>query len=109
MGAIKDIARQAHKSAVRRGKAAAGKNISMYVSDIINEALEVLDADKAGVVPAATGGGEFIVEFERDTKDGIGDELADVILVAMTTAEAMGVDIEAHVVAKIKYNNLRKR
>ena len=49
----------------------------------------------------------FIELFEKFMKNSEGDELADIIIVCMAAAIELGIDIESHVIQKLKYNALR--
>jgi len=53
-------------------------------------------------------GDEWIQAFEYGVKNTTGDELADVIIIALGGAVEMGIDIESHLMAKLRYNEVRK-
>lgn len=50
---------------------------------------------------------DFKYYFESNVKDTFEDELADVIIRALDLAGSKGIDIESHVLAKMRYNSLR--
>jgi NTP pyrophosphatase (non-canonical NTP hydrolase) len=46
--------------------------------------------------------------FEKCMKNTTGDELADIIITALSSAKKLGIDIDAHVIAKLQYNEVRE-
>lgn len=50
----------------------------------------------------------FKFHFKEDVKDTFEDELADIMIRVMDLAAYKGVDLEAQIYAKMRYNSLRK-
>jgi NTP pyrophosphatase (non-canonical NTP hydrolase) len=50
-----------------------------------------------------------VYAFENGVKNTFEDELADIIIMALSIAGKNNIDIDFHVKAKIKYNEERKR
>jgi len=51
---------------------------------------------------------EFKKEFTYYVKDTFEDELADIMIRVMDLAAFKGIDLEAHIKAKMRYNSLRE-
>jgi len=52
---------------------------------------------------------KFFDVFERTVKDSFEDELADIIIRVMDLAHYKGIDLEKHILLKMRYNSLRPR
>jgi len=51
---------------------------------------------------------DFLREFTLSVKDTFEDELADVMIRVMDLAAFKGIDLEAHIKAKMRYNAMRE-
>jgi hypothetical protein len=66
---------------------------------------EVMAAEKENI---DIGKIDWCKMFEAKIKNSEGDELADIIITAAAGARKMGIDIESHIIAKMRYNSLRE-
>ena len=91
---LNEIAKKAHDCAVRRGKISLIDEENNFHRDLLNEVAEVFNAEgkKSSHI-------EHFSDFE--------EELADVILVAMSTLNHFGSDIDALIKAKMDFNQIR--
>ncbi|MBR1777265.1 MAG: hypothetical protein IJ752_01605 [Alphaproteobacteria bacterium] len=70
----------------------------------VSEALEACRKNRRADRVAFEKEGATKEAFEKYIKDSFEDELADALIRILELAETEGIDIEAHVVAKMKYN-----
>lgn len=91
---LNEIAKEAHDCAVRRGKISSIDEENNFHRDLLNEVTEVFGAE--GKMSSHIG--QF-TDFE--------EELADVILVAMSTLHHFGSNIDALIKAKMDFNHTR--
>jgi NTP pyrophosphatase (non-canonical NTP hydrolase) len=110
------LSRQIHENNKAKGFYDEEKNIGEMLALIHSEVSEALECDRKGLrthpfvkfnLLMGKGDDEFKFEFEEDVKDTFEDELADIIIRALDLAAYRGIDIEAHVAAKIRYNSMR--
>jgi NTP pyrophosphatase (non-canonical NTP hydrolase) len=75
----------------------------------VSEALEILRKKDDIHAPLPNlNGDDFVYDFKLLTKDSFGDELADTVIRVLDLAEACNLDLEGHIVAKMKYNSTRE-
>lgn len=91
---LNEIAKKAHDCAVRRGKISPVDEENNFYRDLLSEVTEVFGSE--GKMSSHIG--QF-TEFE--------EELADVILVAMSTLHHFGSNIDALIKAKMDFNHTR--
>lgn len=51
---------------------------------------------------------EWMARFESEIKNTQGDELADIVITALSSAVELGIDIERHIKNKLIYNEWRR-
>lgn len=88
---IREVAKEIHKNARAHGFWDKPRNFGEALALIHSEVSEALEAYR-----------------DRDD-DGIGEELADIVIRTMDLAEGLGYDIEAEMLRKMKYNKTRPR
>lgn len=122
---INKLAQEIHANNKAKGFYEDKKNIGEMLALIHSEVSEALEADRndkychldnknhsiEGITlrqdiedPKNLG---FRFVFETSVKNTFEDELADIIIRVMDLAAFKGIDLEAHIKAKIRYNALR--
>ncbi len=72
------------------------KNFNEFLNSLTDDSVDYTDDEK------------FKRAFSTIVKDTFEDELADVVIRVMDLAAYKGIDLEAHIKAKIRYNSLRE-
>lgn len=109
---INELAKEVHQNARNKGFFDDEKNIGEMLALIHSEVSEALECDRKGRYCMSSPTGVEIMDkesFEIHVKDTFEDELADIMIRVMDLAAFKGVDLEAHIKAKMKYNALRER
>lgn len=115
---INELAKEVHQNARNHGFFDGEKNIGEMLALIHSEVSEALECDRKDKyfkklqlplrnyeqLPDLT----FQVQFANDVKDTFEDELADIMIRVMDLAAFKGVNLEAHIKAKMRYNSLRE-
>lgn len=111
---IQRIKEVAHKIAKEKGFWESDNfNVSEKLMLIVSEVAEAQEADRKGHhvdignYVEKTGGFFEPKFFEQEVKNSFGDELADVIIRVLDLCAKMEVDIETHILLKLKYNKTR--
>ena len=112
---INETAQAAHQNAKSKGFFDNEKNIGEMLCLIHSEVSEALEADRKGhycdanmnVVNGWVGDEDFKEYFTENVKSSFQDEIADIIIRAFDLAAYKGIDLEAHIAAKMRYNSLR--
>lgn len=115
---INKLAEQIHENNKAKGFYDAEKNIGEMLALIHSEVSEALECDRKNrycVSDAETWDTIFNAPLPKDekyffeelVKDTFEDELADIMIRVMDLAAFKGVDLEAHIKAKMRYNSLR--
>lgn len=112
---INELSKRIHKANIEKGFYENKKNIGEMLALIhseVSEALECDRKDKFTIVNMDVLNGwlqddEFKNHFKRDVKDTFEDELADIMIRVMDLAAHKGINLEAHIAAKMRYNSLR--
>ena len=117
---INKLAEEVHRNAKNKGfhdnPPSIGESIALIHSEV-SEALEADRVDKHCQIK-----GEVVVhlaihaptneyfkrEFKGHIKDTFEDELADIMIRVMDLAASKGIDLDAHIKAKMRYNSLRE-
>ncbi len=114
---INKLSQQIYENAVLKGFHKGQKNLGEMLCLIHSEVSEALEADRedryAGyhnIDSARSIESDilFINYFASYVKDTFEDELADIMIRVMDLAAHKGVDLEAHIAAKMRYNSLRE-
>ncbi len=115
---INYLAKEIHENNVEKGFYEDEKNIGEMLALIHSEVSEALEADRRGKYTAGSGTIEvinsfildkmFVTDFNIVVKDSFEDELADIMIRVMDLAAFKGINLEAHIMAKIRYNKTRE-
>lgn len=114
---INELAKQVHQNAKDKGFFEKEKNIGEMLCLIHSEVSEALEADRKNNycpvnilgVYGWTDDESFVTHFKETTKNTFEDELADIVIRVMDLAAFKGIDLEAHIKAKMRYNSMREK
>lgn len=117
MNNIKTLAQRCHETAKAKGFWESD-NVGEKLMLIVSEVSEACEADRktddamhsrvlANFVSGHSDDAVFIELFEGLVKDTFADELADVVIRVFDLAAYKGIDIESHILAKMRYNETR--
>jgi len=112
---INEIGKEILKDGIRRGFFDGDeRNLGEMIALIHGELSEALEADRLDLYTRVDikeinnlSDDKFKEEFLKNIKDTFEDELADTIIRLMELATYKGVDLEAHITAKNRFNNTR--
>ena len=113
---LNELGQRAYNNAKTKGFHDEPQNIATLLMLIITEISEACEADRKGKradmrsfkMAEASGRVDFSIAFNRHIKDSFEDELADVLLRLVGLAAIEGIDLDAHVAMKMRYNTLRE-
>ncbi len=123
---INKLAKEIHKNAKNKGFYKDKKNIGEMLCLIHSEVSEALEADRKMKYCELDNENwniddtlrndlikfddiQFISTFKMAVKGTFEDELADIMIRVMDLAEYKGIDLEAHIKAKMRYNLLEHK
>lgn len=118
---IKAISYKIHKNAKAKGFFEDGnrKNIGEMLMLIVTEVSEAMEADRIGkradwsydnppiIQPEQIDDKKFCELFEKEVKNTFEDEMADIVIRVMDMCAFKGIDLEWHILQKIRYNETR--
>lgn len=116
---INRLAQEVHQNAINKGFFEGKKNIGEMLALIHSEVSEALEADRKGNYAEMEDTlwddmnhrmdeEYFSHAFIEYCKDTFEDELVDIIIRVMDLAAFKGIDLERHLIAKMKFNSLRE-
>ena len=114
---INQLAKEAHENAKSKGFFDDEKNIGEMLCLIHSEVSEALESDRKNIyaymdkenfnsLNGSPTDEDFKQNFFESIKDTFEDELADIMIRVMDLAAFKGIDLEAHIKAKMRYNSL---
>lgn len=109
---------ECHAMAVSKGFHNRKKALPEMLMLIVSELGECCEADRKGkctepirdfvrIMLEDESDKRFVQQFKLSVKDTVEDELADALIRIFDTAGALGIDINSHVRAKMRYNSTR--
>lgn len=113
---IKETAIAAYRNAKNKGFYDPAPSIESRLLLIHSEVSEACEAIRKNhycpqnAVSAALGtidDDTFKIRFEASVKNSFEDEIADTVIRCLDLCEGMGIDLEAHIAAKMRYNAMR--
>lgn len=120
---IQAISKEIHENARAKGFWDKERNLGEILMLIVSEVSEAMEADrenrfanKKGFKAGMEGWEEdwydynrkFKSEFEMTIKNTLEDELADVMIRVMDLAYSRSINLEWHIIQKMKYNSMRE-
>lgn len=114
---INELAKKVHENAKAKGFFETEKNIGEMLALFHSEVSEALEADRNGKycqlddvslltdIPDSV---YFTSEYKTDVKGTFEEEMADIVIRVMDMCAFKGIDLEAHIQAKMRYNSLRE-
>lgn len=110
------MAQQVHNANRQKGFWDHNRNIGELLMLVTSELGECMEAHRKGRLASfeqvdenIEKGGEWKANFQAHIKDSFEDELADALIRILDMCGGLGIDIQRHVVEKLKYNATRER
>jgi NTP pyrophosphatase (non-canonical NTP hydrolase) len=108
---IKELVEQSHNTVKEKGFWDKERNVGEMLMLIVSELGEALEAHRHDKFanfgkPIET---DFKDWFEKNIKDSFCDEIADVFIRLGDLCGGLDIDIEKHIIAKMKYNKTREK
>lgn len=113
---INQLAQEIHQNAKDKGFFDSEKNIGEMLCLIHSEVSEALEADRKNLYSTSSASEinsyiideMFVTDFEIGVKNTFENELADIMIRVMDLAAFKGIDLEQHILAKMRYNSMRE-
>ena len=117
---INQLCLKAHRAAVEKGWYERPRELPELLMLIVSELSEAMEADREGRkciqedvyelgLPEYIWDKETIDYFRDEIKDTVEDEIADAFIRLADLCGHLNIDIEAHIAAKMAYNETRPR
>jgi NTP pyrophosphatase (non-canonical NTP hydrolase) len=112
---ISELSKQIHENARNKGFWDKERNLGEMLMLIVSEVSEAMEADRKNhffegdieMVNKSESKSHFEVVFTNYLKGTFEDELADVCIRIFDLAYSKGINLEAHIQAKMRYNESR--
>lgn len=115
---INELSKKIHENNKSKGFYDEPKNIGEMLCLVHSEVSEALECDRKDIYAGITNDQKEILNgsptdqdwkeyFQEFIKDSFEDELADIAIRVFDLAAFKGVDLEYHILAKMKYNSMR--
>lgn len=116
---LKETARQIYENNKAKGFWDKERNVGEMLMLVNSELCEALEADREDKHANRRGfevdqGNwheddpvRYKMDFERSIKNSFEDEIADAMIRLMDISVGLGIDLEWHIKAKMKYNSMR--
>ena len=92
------------------------RNVGEMLMLVTSELGEAMEAHRKGrfanieeMQTNLLNGGDFTMNFNKHVKDTFEDEIADAVIRLLDMAAGLGIDLQAHISAKVQYNKTRPR
>ncbi|MCX6186038.1 MAG: hypothetical protein NTU43_03445 [Bacteroidetes bacterium] len=114
---INDTSKVIHTINVEKGFWENPRNKGELLMLVVSELAEALEADRKNrytstdvkKITALAKDENFIDEFTSHVKDTFEDEIADAVIRLLDMSAGLGIDIEKHIEAKLRYNASRPK
>lgn len=117
---LKETAIQIHENNKAKGFWDKKRNVGEMLMLVNSELCEALEADRENKYANRKGFEvdqenwndendpvRYKMDFERSIKNSFEDEIADAMIRLMDISVGLGIDLEWHIAAKMKYNSMR--
>jgi NTP pyrophosphatase (non-canonical NTP hydrolase) len=112
---MNELAKQIHENNKAKGFYEGKKNIGEMLALIHSEVSEALDADREDKhclvdikdMVHIVDDSFFELVFKDEVKDTFEDEIADTMIRCLDMSAYLGIDIESHITAKVRFNKMR--
>jgi len=113
---INELSKEIHQNARNKGFFDSEKNIGEMLCLIHSEVSEALEADRKNryttgtieIINSFVIDEMFVTDFKIGVKDTFEDELADIMIRVMDLAAFKGINLEQHILAKMRFNAMRE-
>lgn len=121
MKTINELAKEVHQNAVEKGFYERPKNLGEMIALMHSELSEALEADREDnyMIPEK-GESDIATINQQDDEDfksmyagfvkgNFEEEMADIVIRVMDLCAWKGIDLEQHILAKMRFNSMRKK